>query len=159
MKWIYCLLSLSSLVSSHLLGPDDMMKLVDVEVPGIVDIDLECSIDMTYELKVSYPSVEPAKIEIVITDSKMSSRSLLNVEKEKFNCITGTYRAVITLEREGYFPSLHPRTTTLTIRLEELLFGIIPGRDTPILAMLIIVIVCLSYYVLAPLADRFLLQQ
>eukprot|EP01060_Flectonema_neradi_P020280 TRINITY_DN2781_c2_g1_i2.p1 TRINITY_DN2781_c2_g1~~TRINITY_DN2781_c2_g1_i2.p1 ORF type:complete len:164 (+),score=19.33 TRINITY_DN2781_c2_g1_i2:73-564(+) len=156
---VACLLLLctAGMAQGQQLGPGEMM-IVKEEVPGQILLNLVCQPQAVYELKVSYPATEPATIDISITDASPIGRSLLNVEKEKFTCESGLYKAVISLKKEGYSPSMPLRTTTLTIRLEELLLGFIPGIDTPLLAIIIISIVVVSYYVLAPLAERILLR-
>eukprot|EP01064_Diplonema_japonicum_P020767 TRINITY_DN30349_c0_g1_i1.p1 TRINITY_DN30349_c0_g1~~TRINITY_DN30349_c0_g1_i1.p1 ORF type:complete len:168 (+),score=26.41 TRINITY_DN30349_c0_g1_i1:49-552(+) len=115
-----------------------------------------CVPNNSYEVKVSYKAVTPVKVSIQVSRENEKktghTRSLLNVEKEKFTCeTTSGYLIRLTAEPEGTrYPGISASEVTLHVRLDELTWGVIPGRDTLLLAGLILASIAAVAFLAAP---------
>eukprot|EP01063_Lacrimia_lanifica_P020836 TRINITY_DN28116_c0_g1_i1.p1 TRINITY_DN28116_c0_g1~~TRINITY_DN28116_c0_g1_i1.p1 ORF type:complete len:179 (+),score=32.50 TRINITY_DN28116_c0_g1_i1:46-582(+) len=141
------------------LGPDEACT-IEADVPGRVVVNAACALGKWYEVKVSYPASLPAAVDIGVAPAqgagRPDARSLLNVEKAVFQCSVPEYTLAVALEPEGPPPAgvVAPRRTLVSIRLDELWLGVVPGDGTPLVALLLIAALCATYGLLAPLLLR-----
>ena len=128
--------------------------LCTVSPPATFEVVIpQCTPGQPYELKLSYEAVHPLHLSVIV-QPLTQGRTLLNVEKAPFTCHNPPYIATITATQEGIPATPAADISLISLRLEPLWLGFIPGRHTPLVAILVVSVIIVSRIFLAEMVLR-----